>query len=67
MNLTGIRVSTDVAAAFIVRDGVTAEDARKWIYNASGRGEITNYGKSGKGKASWDLGEIQAALWPKSH
>jgi hypothetical protein len=61
-----VLVPTDVAVAFIQREGVTADAARKWIYNAQAKGEITNHGKPGNGNARWDLAEIEAALWPKS-
>lgn len=59
-------MDTEVAVAFIMREGVAASDARKWIYNLSARGELTNHGKPGNGNARWDLAEIEAAMWPKS-
>lgn len=61
-----VLVPTDVAVAFIQREGIEASAARKWIYNAQAKGEITNHGKPGNGNARWDLAEIEAALWPKS-
>lgn len=59
-------VPTDVAVAFLMREGITEASARRWIYNAQAKGEIRNYGKPGNGNARWDLAEIEASLWPKS-
>jgi hypothetical protein len=59
-------VPTDVAVAFLMREGVTEEAARKWIYRASADDVLINWGKSGNGNARWDLAEIEALMWPKS-
>lgn len=64
--MKSVIVPTDVAVAFMMREGVTADAARKWIYNASAHGVLINYGKPGNGNARWDLAEIEAAMWPKS-
>jgi hypothetical protein len=55
-------VPTDVAVAFLVREGATKEQARRWIYNRSKTGRLTNHGKSGNGQARWDLAEIDALI-----
>lgn len=59
-----IIVETDVAVAFLKREGVTDAAARKWIYRASAAGHIRNHGKPGKGRARWDLREIEKLVWP---
>ena len=64
--MKSVIVPTDVAVAFIMREGVSADAARKWIYNASAADVLINYGKPGNGNARWDLAEIEAAMWPKS-
>lgn len=64
--MKSVIVPTDVAVAFIMREGVTEEAARKWIYRASADGVLINYGKSGNGNARWDLAEVEAMMWPKS-
>lgn len=64
--MKSVLVPTDVAVAFIMREGVTAEAARKWIYRACSDDVLINYGRPGKGNARWDLAEIEAAMWPKS-
>lgn len=64
--MKSVIVPTDVAVAFLVREGVTEAAARQWIYAQSHTGALPNHGKSGHGHARWDLAEISALMWPKS-
>lgn len=64
--MKSVIVPTDVAVAFLMREGVSSEHARKWIYRASADDVLINYGKPGNGNARWDLAEIEALMWPKS-
>lgn len=59
-------VPTDVAVAFLVREGVEERAARQWIYAMSHTGQLPNHGKPGARQARWDLAEIHALMWPKS-
>lgn len=64
--LKSVIVPTDVAVAFLVREGVTEPAARQWIYAQSHLGALPNHGKPGAKQARWDLAEIAALMWPKS-
>ncbi|WP_159038892.1 MULTISPECIES: hypothetical protein [unclassified Streptomyces] len=60
--MKSVIVPTDVAVAFLVREGASKEQARRWIYNRSKSGLLTNHGKRGNGQARWDLAEIDALI-----
>lgn len=60
--MRSVIVPTDVAVAFLVREGATEKQARRWIYNRSKTGRLTNHGKAGNGQARWDLAEIDALI-----
>ena len=61
----GIIVPTDLAVAFLEREGVTATQARSAIYRWSRQGLLPNHGKSGAGQALWDLAEVRELMWPR--
>jgi hypothetical protein len=60
-----IIVPTDLAVVWLIREGVTKAQARRFIYDNSARGNLTNYGNSHWGMARWDLRQIRALMWPK--
>ncbi|WOX21062.1 hypothetical protein [Streptomyces solicathayae] len=60
--MKSVVVPTDVAVAFLVREGVPERSARQWIYAQSKAGRLPNHGKSGHGQARWDLAEIEALI-----
>ncbi|MFC8896501.1 hypothetical protein [Streptomyces cinereoruber] len=60
--MKSIIVPTDVAVAFLVREGASKAQARRWIYSRSMAGRLTNHGKTGNGQARWDLAEIDALI-----
>lgn len=54
-------VPTDVACAFLARDGLSTAMARETIYGWSKRGLIANHGSVRRGRALWSLRELQNA------
>lgn len=53
-------VPTDLAIAYLVREGVTQAQARNAIYRWSKMGLLTNHGGACRNQALWDLAEINA-------
>lgn len=66
-DLDQFNVSTPLAVAFLVRDGITEEQAREAIYRWCHLGWITNHGSVTRGRALWNLGELKRATWPKTN
>lgn len=56
--MKSVIVPTDVAVAFLVREGASKTQAQRWIYSNSNAGRLTNHGKPGNGQARWDLAQI---------
>lgn len=53
-------VPTDVACAFLARDGIPKAMARECIYGWSKRGALTNHGSTERGRALWSLQELNS-------
>lgn len=61
-----ILVPTDLAVAWLTREGVQPAQARQFIYRHSHTGVLTNHGGTKYGKARWDLRQIREIMWPKA-
>lgn len=54
-------LDTKLAVTFLVREGVTPEQAQRCIYRWSIEAKITNYGGIRRNQAKWKLSELVAA------
>lgn len=55
-------VETWVIVALVERDGISAEQAKQWLYDLAYRGTLTNHGGPLPGQALWDLQEARAHM-----